>query len=124
MLRGVTSIRISPPGLGSSRIAEPHHAVAFAGSTRSCQTVSGLASISTARRTSSASVVCSMLFPLLSFGLTLERLEPVVPEAVEEPLQLGEPLRPGAVQAPGAVPSFVHESGLPQDGQMLGDRGP
>ena len=58
----------------------------------------------------------------LPFGLAFERLEPRVPELLEERPQLGEPLGTGTVQAPRAVASFVHEPGLLQHRQMLRDR--
>src|SRR5580704_6658860 len=121
MLPEVTSIWSFPPGRASILTALPHQRSALSGSTRSSQTVSGLAAISISWHTSRRSVVLSMLLPLLSFGLALERLEPVAPELVEELLQLGEPLGASTVEPPGAVASFVHEPGLPQDGQMLGD---
>src|SRR5579871_2801844 len=108
MLFVVTSIRSLPPGHASIITERPHQRTALSGSTRSSQTVSGLAAISISRRTSSRSVVLSMLLPLLSFGLALERLEPVAPELVEELLELGESFGAGAVETPGAVASFVH----------------
>src|SRR6188474_2822194 len=67
------------------------------------------------------SVVLSMLLPLLSLGFLLERLQPVAPELLEELLELGEALWPRAVEATCPVSPLVHESGLLQDGQMLGD---
>src|SRR5712691_1340960 len=97
---------------------------AFSGSTRNCQTVSGLAAISSSRSITSRSAVVSMVLLLLSFGFAFKGLEPLVPELVEECLQVGEPFRAHAVEAPGAVASFAHEPGLLQDGQVLGDRGP
>src|SRR5215467_3352231 len=124
MLPGMTRTRIAPPGLGSSSAPIPHQRSALTGSTRSSQTVSGVAAISTWRRTTSGSVVCSILLPLLSLGVALQHLQPLVPEPLEELLQLGEPLGAGAVEAPRAVPSLVHEPCLPQDGQVLRDRRP
>src|SRR5205807_3866815 len=88
-----------------------------------CHTVSGLASISISRTTEVVSVALSMLLPLLSFGLALERVEAVAPEIVEKRLQLGETLWSRAVEAPRAVASFVHEPGLLEDLQVLRDRG-
>ena len=65
-----------------------------------------------------------MLLPLLSFDLALERLEPGIPELLEELLQGGEAFGPRPVEASGAVSSLAHEPGLPQDVQVLGDRRP
>ena len=65
-----------------------------------------------------------MLPSLLSFCFGLERLEPRVPEFLQELLQLGEPLGSRLVEAPGAVASLVHEPRLLQDRQVLGDRRP
>src|SRR5881396_1707615 len=100
----------------------PIQRVAYSGSTRNCQTVSGVASIAISRTTDVVSVALAMLLPLLSLGLALERVEAVAPEIVEKRLQLGEALRPRAVEASRAVASFVHEPGLLQDLQVLGDR--
>src|SRR5581483_9590914 len=102
----------------------PFQRTIFSGSTRNSHTVSGLASMTSSRVMAICSVVLSTLSPLLSFGLPLERLEPRVPEALEERLQVGEPLGPDAVEAPRAVSSFVHEPGLLEHGQVLRDRRP
>src|SRR3954470_2892925 len=118
----MTSMRYSPPGRGSNDAVMPHHAVVFSGSTRNCQTVSGLASIAIVRSTA-VSVLLAML-ALLSFSFAFQRLEALAPELVEEHLELDEPLRTCAVEAPGAVASLVHEPRLLQHGQMLGDRRP
>src|SRR5919198_4432481 len=91
---------------------------------RNCQIVPGLAAIVSSRWTDAVFVAPSMLSPLLSFGLSLERVQPVAPEVVEKRSQLLEPFRTRSVEASGAVASFAHEPGLLQDGQMLGDRGP
>src|SRR5262249_25337023 len=92
--------------------------------TRSSQIVSGLAAIVSSRSITTCSAVFCMLSPLFSFRLALERLEPFVPELLEERLQLGEPLGTGAVEAPGAVASLAHEPRLLQHAQMLRDRRP
>src|SRR5205085_11319311 len=102
----------------------PIQRTAFSGSTRNCQTVSGLAAIAISRSTVVVSVVASMLLCLLSLGLRLEGVEALVPELLQERLQLCEPLGPRAVEAPGAVASLGHEAGLLQDVQVLRDRRP
>src|SRR5258705_12582238 len=94
----------------------------FSGSTRNSQTVSGLASIRTSRSTEVCSAVRSIFSLLLSFDLAFEGRQLHVPELLEERLELGEALGARPVQASGAVSSFVHEPGLLQHGQMLGDR--
>src|SRR5439155_5474958 len=100
----------------------PIHRSAFSGSTSSSHTVSGLAAITSVRSTITVSVAFATLPLLLSFCLSLQRLELRVPERVEERLQLREPLRACAVQAPGAVPSFVHQTRLLEHTEVLGDR--
>src|SRR5262245_36694596 len=123
----MTSIRYVPPGCGSDSIVWPIQRTAFAGSTRSSQTVSGLAAMASSRSTftcstGTCSAVAFMLSLLLSFRLLLERLQARVPEPVEERLQLGEPLGARAVQAPRAVASLAHEPRLLQHSEVLGDR--
>src|SRR5207249_8589051 len=71
------------------------------------------------RRSSSPS-----LRSLLSFGFALECLEPLVPERLEEGLELRQSLRPGPVEPLRAVPSLGHQTRLLQDAQVLRDRGP
>src|SRR5215471_3355096 len=119
----MTLHRYSPPGRGSSVADMPIQRVAFSGSTKNCQTVSGRAAIASSRSTAVVSVVASMLL-LLSFRFALERLEALVPEPLEELPQLSEPLGPGPVQPPRAVASLAHEPRLLEDVQMLGDRRP
>src|SRR5205085_6301946 len=97
---------------------------AFSGSTRNSQTVSGLAAIASSRSTVVVSAVASTCAPFLSFGFALQRVEPLVPERLEEGPQLGKALRSGAVEAPRAVSPFVHEPGLLQDRQVLRHRRP
>src|ERR671935_2561791 len=113
-----------PPGCGSRSMLNPIQRVAFCGSTKNSQTVSGDAAIASVRSTTVASVVASMLLPLLLFRFAFECLEPGVPEAFEEVLEPREPFSPGSVQASRAVASLVHEPRLLQDVQMLGDRRP
>src|SRR5207248_6701106 len=97
---------------------------AFSGSTRNCQTVSGLAAIAISRSTEVVSVVASMRLCLLSFRLGLEGVEALVPELLQERLQLREPLGSRPVEALRAVASLAHEARLLQDGQVLRDRRP
>ena len=52
-------------------------------------------------------------------GLALQSVEPLVPESVEERLQLGEPLRSRPVQALRAVPPLAHQPGLLENAQVL-----
>src|SRR3989440_1518878 len=120
----MTPTRYSPPGRGSSEAVSPIQRIALSGSTRNCQTVSGLAAIAISRSTEVVSVVASILLPLLSFCLDLERVEALVPELLQERLQLREPLGPRPVEAPGAVAALAHEAGLLQDVQVLRDRRP
>src|SRR3954453_12413335 len=120
----MTSTRYCPPWRRSKCAACPIQRVASCSSVRSSHTVSGLASIASSRSTDTVSVVASTLASLLSFGLAPERVEPFVPEAVEELLQLREAFRARLVQAPGAVAPLTHESRLLQDGQVLRDRRP
>src|SRR4051812_3484527 len=117
----MTPTRYSPPGRASSAAASPIQSTAFSGSTRNCHTVSGLAAIVSSRSTD-ISVVVSMLPSLLSFRFPLERLEPGVPEAFEERLEVLEALGPRPVQAPRSVAPLAHEPRLLQDGQVLRDR--
>src|ERR1700693_6369953 len=119
----MTSMRYSPPGRASNDAVMPHHAVVFCGSTRTCQTVSGLASIAIVRSTA-VSVLLAMLLPLLSFCLAFQHLEPLAPEVVEESPPLDEPFGPRAVETSRAVAPLIHEPCLLQHGQMLGDRRP
>src|SRR5438270_12030885 len=119
----MTPMRYSPPGRASNEAVWPIQRIALSGSTRNCQTVSGLAAIAISRSTE-VSVVVSMLLPLLSFGLGLEGVEAFVPELLQERLQLREPLGSRPVEAPGAVASLAHEAGLLQDVQVLRDRRP
>src|SRR5215210_6982640 len=63
-----------------------------------------------------------MLFLLLR--LSLECLEPLVPELVEKRLQLRKPFRPGLVEAPRAAAPLAHETRLPEDVEVLGHRRP
>src|SRR4029077_2508456 len=65
-----------------------------------------------------------MLLLFCSFRLAFEGRQPLVPELVQEGAKLGEALGPHAVEASGGVASFIHEPGLLEDGQMLGDRRP
>src|SRR3989442_11905570 len=116
-------MRYPPPGRGSNDAVMPIQRVAFIGSTRNCQTVSGLAAIVTSRSTV-VSVVASMFRPLLSFCLAFECFEPFVPELLEVRLELGESLRSRPVEALGAVASLAHQPSLLQDIQMLRDRRP
>src|ERR671925_1433426 len=120
----MTPTRYSPPGRASSEAVSPIQRVAFSGSTRNCQTVSGLAAIAISRSTVVVSVVASMLLCLLSFCLGLEDVEALRPELLQKRLQLGEPLGPRPVEALRAVASLAHEARLLQDGQVLRDRRP
>src|SRR2546423_14974398 len=103
----MTSIWYAPPMRASNDAVTPHHAVVFSGSTRNCQTVSGLASIAIVRSTA-VSVLLAMLLPLLSFCLAFQRLEPIAPELVEEGPQLDEPFGTGAVETSRSVAPLVH----------------
>src|SRR5688500_2598133 len=114
----ITSTRYSPPGRGSSAAAWPIQRVAFSGCTRNSHTVSGLAAIWISPLTA-VSVLASILLPFLEFGLSLERLEPLVPELLEELPDRLEALRAGPVKAPRAVAPLIHEPRLLQDGQVL-----
>src|SRR3954464_6023013 len=91
---------------------------------RNSHTVSGLAAIATSRWTEVVSAVVSMLALLLSFRFALERLEPRVPEVLDERLDVHQPLRAGAVEPLGAVAPLIHQPRLLEDGQMLRDRRP
>src|SRR4029079_17869746 len=122
MLPGTISMRKAPPGFGSNCSASrPFQRASFSGSTRNSHTVSGEASIEISRWKTICSVAL-ILLPLLVFCLAFERLEPRVPELLQELAQLGEALGSSAVEPPGAVASFVHEPGLLQQRQMLRDR--
>src|SRR5579864_2237699 len=70
------------------------------------------------------SAVASTLASLLSLGLAAQRLEPIVPESLEERLQLLEPLWPRPVEPPRAVPSLAHKSRLLENTEMLRDGRP
>ena len=100
--------------------------IELAGSTSSSQTVSGLAAIVSSRSTVTVSVAFAMVLLLLLHSLCfpLERSELLVPERIEERLDLREPLRASPVQPLRAVPPFVHQTGLLQDAEVLRDRGP
>jgi hypothetical protein len=93
----------------------------LSGSTRNCQTVSGVAAITISRSTEVVSVVVSMLRPLLAFRLAFECFEPVIPELLEQRLERGKPLRSRAIEALGALPAYGDEPRLSQHLQMLGD---
>src|SRR2546423_9237675 len=64
------------------------------------------------------------LAPLLGLCLVLQRLEALVPEALEEHPQLAEALGPRPIEPPRAVPALGHKPRLLQDVDVLGDRGP
>src|SRR5262245_4502362 len=115
----MTSRRYSPPGRTSSDAVMPIQRVAFAGSTRNSHTVSGLASIAISRSTRVLSVVASTLRPLLSFRFSLECLEAVAPELLEEGTQLRQALGSRAVEPLRPVSSLAHEPRLLQDVQVL-----
>src|SRR5512133_4282567 len=102
----------------------PIQRMSFCGSTKNSQTVSGLASIAIVRSYTAVSVAASMLLLLLLLCFAFECLEPDVPEALQEVLELDEPLRSRPVETPGAVASLAHEPRLLQDVQVLGDRRP
>src|SRR5436190_4640541 len=123
MCPGITSTRNGPPGRASKSSAVPHQDDCSAGSTSSFHTVSGRAAIVSSRSTVNVSVALSIL-PLLSFGIVLQRVEPLAPESVEERLQVGEPLRARTVEASRAVPTLVHETRLLQNAEVLRDRRP
>src|SRR5438046_6958862 len=106
----ITSTRYFPPGRGSSHAWLPNQRASFSGSTRNSQTVSGLASIASSRSTVVSVVVSTLL--LLLFCLALECAEALVPELLQELLQLGEPFRAGPVEPPCAVRSEEHTSEL------------
>ena len=76
------------------------------------------------RTTAVVSAVCSTFLPLLSLCLAFEYLEPLVPEFLEERLDLVEPFWARSVEALRAVASLAHQSSLLQDVQMLRDRRP
>src|SRR5918999_3572363 len=114
----ITSTRYSPPGRGSRLAERPIQRVAFSGSTKNSQTVSGRAAIVISRRTA-VSVLASILLPFLEFRLALQRLEPHVPELLEELPDRREAVGSHAVHAPGSVAPLLHQSGLLQDGQVL-----
>src|SRR5919198_4125477 len=120
----MTSTRYVPPGRRSNDAVIPIHLTACSGSTSSSHTVSGRAAIAISRTTVVLSAVASMRALLLSLGLALQRLEPFVPEPVEERPQLAEAFGSRPVQASCAVPPFAHETGLLQDVQVLGDGRP
>src|SRR5919202_5407846 len=65
-----------------------------------------------------------MLASLLLLRFAFERVEPDVPECLEELPEVCEPFRPCAVQAARSVASLAHEPRLLQDVQVLGDRRP
>src|SRR5436190_2293501 len=123
MCPGITSTRNGPPGRASKSSAVPHQDDCSAGSTSSFQTVSGRAAIVSSRSSVNVSVALSIL-PLLSFGILLQRVEPLAPESVEERLQVGEPLWAGTVEALRAVPALVHKTRLLQNSEVLRDRRP
>src|SRR5215217_6440729 len=100
----------------------PIHRIAFSGSTRNSQTVSGLASIASVRSYATVSVAAFMLLPFLLLRFALECVEPDIPEVLEELSELRETFGTCPVQAACAVASLVHEPRLLQDVQMLGDR--
>jgi hypothetical protein len=64
--------------------------------------------------------------PLLFFllGDDLERTEALGPEDLEVGPELGDGLRPRAIEALRAVSPLGDESGLLEDAEVLGDRGP
>src|SRR5204862_3951771 len=117
MCPSITSTRYCPPGRGSSHARLPNQRAIFSGSTRNSQTVSGLAAISTSRSTV-VSVVVSML-PLLPFCLALQCVEALLPELLEEVLELCEPLGPWPEKPPCSFPTLVHESRLLQHREKM-----
>jgi hypothetical protein len=60
---------------------------------------------------------------LLQLGGQLQPLETICPELVDELAEAREPLWASAVEAPDPVTALVHQSGMPQHGQVLGDGG-
>src|SRR5688572_9073388 len=114
-----------PPGRGSSAASVPFHWIIFTGSTKKPNTVSGLASIRTSRSTAS---VCSGAFtiqpPLLFLGRRRKAKEGVVPELLEERLELCQAFRARLVEVTCADAPLVDQAGGLQHLQMLRDRGP
>src|SRR5918992_1978410 len=108
-----------PPGWASSSAFRPIQRLIFPGSIRNGKTVSGRAATRTWRSTT---LVCSTATPppsFLEFSRELQPLEPFVPEALDERLEVGEALRPRAVQASCSFAPFGHEAGFLQDRQVL-----
>jgi hypothetical protein len=62
--------------------------------------------------------------PLLLLGLLPQRLEPRVPELVDEGPQLAETLGPGSVQTPRPLPPLDQQAGVAQHAEVLRDGGP
>ena len=122
MCVGITSIRYAAPAAASNDTSTPFQRLIFSGSVRNSHTVSGLASITSSRVSATRSVVLSTPSPLLALSFTLERIQFLVPEALQERLHLIETLRSHAVQTACPVSAFVHEPGLLEHGEMLRDR--
>ena len=65
-----------------------------------------------------------MLLLLLPLRFAFECFQPLVPEPLEELLELGEPFGARSVEAPRAVSSLAHEPRLLQDVEVLRHRRP
>src|SRR5918992_2687266 len=97
-----------PPGRGSRTASVPIQRTSMAGSTRKSNTVGGEARILISRETTTSLVPGSPVAttpPLLGLGLELQRVEPLVPELLEEGAKRVEALEAGAVDALGALPA-------------------
>jgi hypothetical protein len=61
------------------------------------------------------------LAPLFLLDLDLEPAQAVGPELVEPPAEIRQPLGSGSVVATGSLVSHIHEVGLLEHAQVLGD---
>src|SRR5206468_4772127 len=57
-------------------------------------------------------------------GRMLDRVETLVPEALQEPSELRDRLRPSRVETLGSAPPLLDEARFPEDTQVLRDRRP
>src|SRR5438105_5954723 len=119
------STRNLPPARGSSSASFPFQRTYWTGSVRSRKTVSGDASIVITR--SMTFVSTAMLAPpllLFAFSRGFQGAQALRPVRLERSPELSDRLGPRAVQALRSVPPLGHQTGLPQDAQVLGHRRP
>src|SRR3954453_21789045 len=113
----------TPPGRGSV-VADTHaQRVSFSGSVKKPKIVSGLAAMRTSRTIGSVVTASGMaLAPLVFLRLATQRLEPLVPELLQERADVPQTPGPRAVQAARPLAPLVEQPRLAQHAQVLRDR--